>query len=82
MRLDPLVPRAEKLGLGLEAIGDDKVWVNSTSIDNPLVTLEDQAIEIVGIGKQLHRCRAPRHAEFLNIDPTGFSLAGYGPETK
>ena len=82
MRLDPLVPRAEKLGLGLEAIGDDKVWVNSTSIDNPLVTLEDQAIEIVGIGKQLHRCRAPRHAEFLNIDPTGFSSAGYGPETK
>jgi hypothetical protein len=47
MRVDPLVPRAQKIVLVLEAIGDDKVRVNSTGIDNPLVTLEDRAIEIV-----------------------------------
>jgi hypothetical protein len=29
MRLDPLLPRAEKLVLVLEAIGDGKVRVNS-----------------------------------------------------
>jgi hypothetical protein len=34
------------------------------------------------LGKLLHVCRAPRHAEYLNIDPTGFSGAGYGPSTK
>jgi hypothetical protein len=44
MRVDPLVPRAEKLVLVLEAIGDDKVRIDSTSLDNPLVVLADQAL--------------------------------------
>ena len=56
--------------------------VNSASLDNPLAILEDQAHEVVAIMKQLHVCRVPRHAEFLNIDPTGFSSAGDGPATK
>jgi hypothetical protein len=81
MRLDPLVPRAEKLVL-LEAIGDDKVPINSASLDNPLVVLADQALEVVAVEKQLHVCRAPRSAEHLSIDPLGFSEAGYGPITK
>jgi hypothetical protein len=82
MRVDPLLPRAEKLVLVLEAIGDDKVRINSTSLDNPLVVLAYEALEVVAIEKQLHVCRAPRHAEYLNIDPTGFSGAGYGPSMK
>jgi hypothetical protein len=31
----------------------------------------------VAVGKQLHVRRAPRAAEYLNIDPEGFSQAGY-----
>jgi hypothetical protein len=34
MRVDSLVPRAEKITLVLEAIGDDKVGIKSTSLDN------------------------------------------------
>jgi hypothetical protein len=82
MRVDPLVPRAAKLVLVLEASGDDKVRVNSTRVDNPLVVLANEAMEVVAIDKQLHVCRAPRHPEYLNIDPTGFSQAGYGLSTK
>jgi hypothetical protein len=81
MRVDPLLPRAEKLTLVLEAIGDDKVRINSTSLDNPLVVLAYEALEVVAIEKQLHVCRAP-HAEYLNIDPTGFSGAGYRPSNE
>jgi hypothetical protein len=65
MRVDPLLPRAEKLTLTLEAIGDDKVLAN-------------EALEVVALEKQVHVCRAPRSAKFLNIDPLGFSEAGYG----
>ena len=35
MRVDPLLPRAEKL----EAIDGDKVRVNSASLDSPLAVL-------------------------------------------
>ena len=52
--------------------------INSTSLDNPLVVLANEALEVVAIEKQLHVCRAARHAEYLNIDPTGFSGAGSG----
>ena len=82
MRVDTLVPRAEKLVLVLEAIGDDKVRINSTSLDNPLVVLANQALKALALDKRLHVCRAPRSAEFLNIDPMVFSEAGYGPSTK
>jgi hypothetical protein len=54
MRVDSLVPRAEKLVLVLEAIGDNKVRINSTSLDIPLVILDNQALEVVAVGKQLH----------------------------
>jgi hypothetical protein len=46
------------------------------------VILADQALEVVAIEKQLHVCRAPRHAEILSIDLLGFSKAGSGPATK
>jgi hypothetical protein len=47
-----------------------------------LVVLANEALEVVAVEKQIHVCRAPRHAEYLNIDPSGFSGAGYGPSTK
>jgi hypothetical protein len=34
MRVDSLLPRAEELTLVLEAIGDDKVRINSASLTN------------------------------------------------
>jgi hypothetical protein len=82
MRVDPLLPRAERLTLVLEAIGDDKVRINSASLDNPLILLADQALEVATLDKQPHVCRAPQAAEYLNIDPEDFSAAGYGPETE
>ena len=46
-------PRSEKIVLVLEGIGDDKIRVNSSSLDHPLVILADQALEIVAIGKKM-----------------------------
>jgi hypothetical protein len=77
MRLDPLLQRAEKLVPVLEAIGVDKVRIDSISLDNPLVELTNQTIEAVAFYEWLHVCRAPRSAEFLNIDPWDFPKAGY-----
>jgi hypothetical protein len=79
MRVDPQLPRAEKPVLVLETIGDNKVRIDSTSLYNPLVALANEASEVVAIEKQLYACRAPRHAGYLNIVPTGFSGADYGP---
>jgi hypothetical protein len=39
MRLDLVHPAVEKVTLVLEGIGDDKVRVNSSSLDHPLVVL-------------------------------------------
>ena len=47
------VGAGEKIVLVLEAIGDDKIRVNSSSLDHPLVILADQALEIVAIGKKM-----------------------------
>jgi hypothetical protein len=43
----------EKITLVLEAIGDDKIRINSSSLDHPLTILPDQTIEIVGIEKKV-----------------------------
>jgi hypothetical protein len=63
--------RGEKITLVLEAIGDDKIRVNSTSLDHPLTILADQAIEIVGIEKKVMVGRTMRSAYWLNHDPSG-----------
>ena len=60
----------------LEGIGDGKVRVNSSSLDQPLVILADQGIEIVGIEKKVMVGRTLRH------DPSAMVEAGYGPTTK
>src|SRR4029077_1355902 len=70
MRVDPAIPRCEKCTLVIEAIGGDKVRVNHQSLDTPLVILANQALEVVGIGKQLHIARALRPAEYFNVDLT------------
>jgi hypothetical protein len=54
-------PAAEKVvlvleGIGgdvlvLEGIGGDKIRIDSTSLDQPLTVLPDQALEIVAIAK-------------------------------
>jgi hypothetical protein len=63
----------------LEGIGDDKIRVNSSSLDHPLTILADQSIEIVGIEKKVMVGRAMRSA---NHDPSGMVKTGYGPATK
>jgi hypothetical protein len=72
-----MLPAAEKIVLVLEGIGDDKVRVNSSSLDHPLVILADQALEIVAIEKKTgwsRRATVPRRS--------GMVEAGYGPATK
>ena len=82
MRVDLLLPAAEKIVLVLEGIGDDKIRVNSSSLDHPLTILPDQTIEIVAIEKKLIVSRQMRSAYWLNHDPSGTVEAGYGPATK
>jgi hypothetical protein len=55
----------------LEGIGDDKIRVNSSSLDNPVTILADQGIEIVGIEKKVMEGRTMRSAYWLNHDPSG-----------
>ena len=57
----------------IEARGDDKVRVNHQSFPNSLVALENQALEAVGIGKQLLIARALRSAEHIDVEPTGLA---------
>jgi len=66
-----MLPAAEKVVLVLEGIGDDKIRINSSSLDHPVVILADQSLEIVVIAKTLYCTRVARSAYWLNIDPTG-----------
>jgi hypothetical protein len=68
--------------LVLEAVGDDKVRVNHSSLDTPLVILANQTLEVVAVRKILHIARAPRSADYIDAEPTGLADAGYGLETK
>ena len=51
--------------------GCDKVRVNHSSLDSPLVILANQALEVVAVGKTLHIARAPRSADYIDAEPTG-----------
>jgi hypothetical protein len=82
MRVDPLLPRWKRHTIVLEAVGDEQARVNHSSLDSPLVILADQALEVVNIEGQLRVAPARRSAEYLNVDPMGFSAAGYGPTPK
>jgi hypothetical protein len=54
MSVDLMLPASEKITLVLEGIGDDKIRVNSSSLDHPVVILADQSLEIVVIAKTLY----------------------------
>jgi hypothetical protein len=77
-----MLPAAEKITLVLEGIGDDKIRVNSSSLDHPFVILAGEALEIVGIEKKIMMGRVGRSAYWLDHDPTRMVEAGYGPTTK
>ena len=63
----------------LEPIGDGKIRVRTSTWDQEVVILADQALEAVALGKSLRVVRAPRPLEYLDYDPSGFADAGYGP---
>jgi hypothetical protein len=77
-----MLPAAEKITPVLEGIGDDKIRVNSSSLDHLLTILADQGIEIVGIEKKVMEGCTMRLAYWLNHDPSGLTEVGYGPATK
>jgi hypothetical protein len=58
MSVDLMLPAAEKITLVLEGIGDDKIRVNSSNLDQPLTILPDQALESVAIAKITIRPRS------------------------
>jgi hypothetical protein len=62
MRLDLAHPAVEKVTLALEGSGGDKIWIDSTSLDQPLTVLPDQALEIVAIAKIAIATRIARSA--------------------
>jgi hypothetical protein len=53
MRVDLVLAAAQKLTLVLEAVVDDKVRINSSSLQSPLTILADQSLEVVAIDKQI-----------------------------
>jgi hypothetical protein len=75
MSVDLAHPAAEKITPVLEGIGGDKIRIDSSSLDQPLTILPDQALEIVGI---VMVGRVTRSAYWLNHDRAGWSKAGYG----
>jgi hypothetical protein len=56
-----------------------KVRVRTSTWDQEVVILADQALEVVAMGESLRVVRAPRPLEYLDYDPTGFADADYGP---
>ena len=62
MRLDLAHPAVEKVTLVLEGVGGDKIRIDSTSLDQPLTVLPDQALEIVAIAKIAIATRIARSA--------------------
>jgi hypothetical protein len=69
-----MLPAAEKITLVLEGIGDDKIRVNSSSLDNPVTILADQGIEIVAIEKKVDDGAAIKKAIEGVISDMAFEL--------
>ena len=79
MLVDLMLPAGEKITLVLEGIGDDKIRINSSSLDQPFTILPDQALEIVAIAKIT--IRPDRESAFwLKHDAVGLAEVGYGPQ--
>jgi hypothetical protein len=84
MRLDPLLKCGQRTTLVMEPAGNGKVRLTYHNWESERVILETEALEIVAIDKMLYAFRAPRRAEYLDIDPSGVTTslieAGYGPK--
>ena len=63
----------------MEPIGEHKARITLNSWEDARVVSADEALIVVGIGKVLRLDRTDRPAEYLNVDPTGMTEAGYGP---
>jgi hypothetical protein len=50
--------------------------VTCQSREDSRVILAKEALQVVALGKILHVCRAPRPAEYLNIELNGLADAG------
>jgi hypothetical protein len=53
MRVNLVLPVAEKMTIVLEAVGGDKVRVNLSSLERPVAVLADQSLEVVAIEKPI-----------------------------
>ena len=62
----------------LDPIGDGKVRVRTSTWDQEVVILADQALEVVALGKSLRLIRAPRPLGSLGYKPPGLAEAGNG----
>jgi hypothetical protein len=86
MRVDLVHPAAQKIVLTLETVGDDKVRINSSSLESPLTILADQSSDVVGLSKQILVRRVDWSIAGLDYDSTGEVEAkvdaGYGPAAK
>ena len=52
------------------------------SWEDSKVILAEEALHVVALGRKLYVTRSDRPAEYLNIDRSGITHAGYAPETK
>ena len=75
---DTLLSTDKATAVTFEPVGEGKVRVRTSTWDQEVVILADQALEIVALGKSLRLVRAPRALEYLDYDPLGFADAGYG----
>jgi len=78
MQLDPLYV-GDRVVVVFEAIGEDKVRATCSSWQEAVVILANEALKVMALGKRLYLCRGERPAEYLNLDMTGLTDAGYGP---
>jgi hypothetical protein len=70
------MPALTPIVLVLEGIGDDKIRVNSSSLDHPLTIPADQGIEIVAIEKKVMVGRTARSAYWLTTIRPAWSRRG------
>jgi hypothetical protein len=77
MSVDLMLPAAEKIVLVLEGIGDDKIQVNSSSLDHPVLVLPDQGLEIVGIEKKVMAGRVGARPTGSTTTRPGWSVTRY-----
>lgn len=86
MRLEPLLKSGQRITVVMEPAGENKVRLTYINWEGARIILEDQELSVLAVDKTLYLFRAPRRAEYLDIDPTGVTSslieAGYGPAAR